>query len=150
MSEMPPPDAERVDQIQALAGRIVEAIARRSEQDPGMSLDQVQSLLVARVRSEAEAHGVRPRELMGYVWRAWEAHNKPPLLGPTEVERVMRRLVEKGLVRLVERPGAEAQLVWTGGSETDLTEKMADLDHEERLFVQAIIRHLRARAGLAP
>src|ERR671929_1194894 len=95
-------------QIDAEASRIVEAIARRSEQDPGMTLDQVQQLLVMRVREEAERLGIRPRALMGAVWRAWERQNRPPMLGPGEAQRVVDRLVERGLLILQERPGADS------------------------------------------
>jgi hypothetical protein len=133
-----------------LADRIVEAIARRSEQDPGMTLEQVQSLLVTRVRAESEALSIPPRTLMGYVWRAWERHNRPPMLGPSEVSRVMRRLEEKGLVRLVETADAQPHLIWTGVTGQDLSNRLADLDHEERLFVRAIIRHLVSRQQPRP
>ena len=133
-------------QIDAEAGRIVEAIARRSEQDPGMTLDQVQQLLVLRVREEAERLGIRPRALMGAVWRAWERQNRPPMLGPTEAQRVIDRLVERGLLALQERPGAEPTLVWTGISVEGLARLEPPLSHEERLFIEGIRRHLAARA----
>src|SRR5437763_12942118 len=100
--------------IQAEADRIVEAIARRSEQDAGLTLDQVQQLLVLRVREEAERLGIRARALMGAVWRAWERQNRPPMLGPTEAQRVVDRLVEHGLLRLQERPGADPTLLRCG------------------------------------
>jgi hypothetical protein len=54
-----------VDDVARHADRIVEAIARRSEQDPGMTLDQVQQLLVRRVRDEADELDIAPRALMG-------------------------------------------------------------------------------------
>jgi len=133
-------------QIDAEAGRIVAAIALRSEQDPGMTLDQVQQLLVMRVREEAERLGIRPRALMGAVWRAWERQNRPPMLGPTEAQRVIDRLIERGLLAAQARPDGESALVWTGASEEALAEPDPPLSHEERLFVEGIRRHLAARA----
>jgi hypothetical protein len=133
-------------QIDAEASRIVEAIARRSEQDPGMTLDQVQQLLVLRVREEAERLGIKPRALMGAVWRAWERQNRPPMLGPSEAQRVIDRLVERGLLALQPRPGSDPALVWTGVSEEQLASIEPPLSHEERLFVEGIRRHLAARA----
>jgi hypothetical protein len=133
-------------QIDAEAGRIVAAIALRSEQDPGMTLDQVQQLLILRVREEAERLGIRPRALMGAVWRAWERQNRPPMLGQGEAQRVIDRLIERGLLAMQERPGAEPTLVWTGVSEQALASLDPPLSHEERLFVEGIRRHLAARA----
>src|SRR3954452_22485827 len=95
------------DRVAIEADRIVEAIAHRSEQDAGLTLDQVQQLLVLRVREEAERLGIRPRALMGAVWRAWERHNHPPMLGPSEAQRVVERLTQRGLLRLQARPGAD-------------------------------------------
>ncbi|HZQ98453.1 MAG TPA: hypothetical protein VFC93_06520 [Chloroflexota bacterium] len=138
------------DTVARHAERIVEAIARRSEQDPGMTLDQVQQLLIRRVRDEAEALGIRPRMLMGAVWRAWERRERPPLLGPTETRRVLERLAERGLLVLKERPGGEPAVLWCGLSGEQLRERLAamdpPLDHEERLFLEGIRRHLEARA----
>ena len=132
------------------ADRIVEAIALRSEQDAGLTLDQVQQLLMLRVREEAERLGIRPRALMGAVWRAWERQNRPPMLGPSEAQRVVDRLVERGLLRLQERPGSEPTLVWCGldgeALEAFIAGMAPPLDHEERLFVEGIRRHLAARA----
>lgn len=132
--------------IQAEADRIVAAIARRSEQDVGMTLDQVQQLLVLRVRDEAERLGIGPRALMGAVWRAWERQNRPPMLGPTEAQRILDRLVERGLLRRRDLPGGEPAFVWCGLQGEALDERLAEieppLDHEERLFVEGIRRHL--------
>ncbi len=131
--------------------RIVQAIALRSEQDSGMSIDQVQQLLVLRVREEAEQLGVRPRALMGAVWRAWERHNWPPLLGHSETRRVLERLIERGLLTMHERLGAEPVVLWCGLDGEALAEKLAaldpPLDHEEVLFLEGIRRHLQARAA---
>jgi hypothetical protein len=136
--------------MQVEAERIVDAIARRSEQDAGMTLDQVQQLLVLRVREEAERLGVRPRALMGAVWRAWEQQNRPPMLGPNEAQRVLDRLVERGLLLRRDLPGGEQTFAWCGLFGEALEEKLASfdppLDHEERLFVEGIRRHLTARA----
>ena len=98
------------------------------------------------MREEAERLGIRPRALMGAVWRAWERQNRPPMLGPSEAQRVIDRLIERGLLALQERPGAEPTLVWTGASEEALTNLDPPLSHEERLFVESIRRHLAARA----
>ena len=138
--------------VRAHAERIVAAIGRRSEQDPGMTLDQVQQLLVRRVRDEAEQLGIGPRQLMGAVWRAWERQDRPPLLGPTETRRVVQRLVARGLLVLQERPdGGEPNVLWCGLSEPQLQARLAEmhppLDHEERLFLEGIRRHLQARAA---
>lgn len=131
--------------------RIVQAIAVRSEQDSGMSIDQVQQLLVLRVREEAEHLGVRPRALMGAVWRAWERHNRPPLLGHSETRRVLERLIERGLLTMIEHPGIEPVVLWCGLAGEALQEKLAalnpPLDHEEKLFLEGIRRHLQARAA---
>src|SRR5919201_5996274 len=101
-------------QIDAEAGRIVAAIALRSEQDPGMTLDQVQQLLILRVREEAERLGIRPRALMGAVWRAWERQNRPPMLGPNEARRVIERLVGRGLLILHQRTDGETNVIGGG------------------------------------
>ena len=131
--------------------RIVQAIAVRSDQDSGMSIDQVQQLLVLRVREEAEQLGVRPRALMGAVWRAWERHNRPPLLGQTETRRVLDRLIERGLLTIEEHQGKEPIVLWCGLEGEALQEKLASLepalDHEEELFLEGIRRHLQARAA---
>jgi hypothetical protein len=137
--------------IRQHAERIVEAIARRSEQDPGMTLDQVQQLLVRRVRDEAEELGIGPRQLMGAVWRAWESRDRPPLLGPTETRRVVERLAARGLLILQPRAdGGEPNVLWCGLGEEELRARLAEmdppLDHEERLFLEGIRRHLAARA----
>lgn len=133
------------------AERIVEAIARRSEQDPGMTLDQVQQLLVLRVREEAERLGIRPRTLMGAVWRAWESRERPPLLGPSEARRVIERLAERGLLTIRQQPGGEPAVLWCGLSGTELEARLETmdppLDHEERLFLEGIRRHLAAKAA---
>ena len=138
------------DAVARHAARIVEAIARRSEQDPGMTLDQVQQLLIRRVRDEANELGVGARLLMGAVWRAWEQRERPPLLGPTETRRVIERLAERGLLVLKERPGDEPSVLWCGLSGDQLRERLAEmdppLDHEEKLFLEGIRRHLEARA----
>jgi len=131
--------------IAAEADRIVEAIARRSEQDAGLTLDQVQQLLVLRVREEAERLGIRPRALMGAVWRAWERQNRPPMLGPGEAQRVIDRLVDRGLLQHQQREGAEPTLVWVGATDAALAEMEPPLSHEELLFVEGIKRHLAAR-----
>jgi hypothetical protein len=132
------------DAVARHAERIVEAIGRRSSQDPGMTLDQVQQLLIRRVRDEAQQLGVGPRQLMGAVWRAWERRERPPLLGPTE------RLAERGLLILRERPGGEPSVLWCGLSGEQLQQRLATmdppLDHEEQLFLEGIRRHLEARA----
>jgi hypothetical protein len=137
------------ERIATEADRIVEAIAHRSEQDAGLTLDQVQQLLVLRVREEAERLGIRPRALMGAVWRAWERQNRPPMLGPSEAQRVVDRLVERGLLRVQERPGGEPALLWCGlqgeALERFLASMEPPLDHEEQLFVEGIRRHLTAR-----
>jgi hypothetical protein len=137
--------------VRAHAERIVEAIGRRSQQDPGMTLDQVQQLLVRRVRDEAEQLGIGPRQLMGAVWRAWERQDRPPLLGPSEARRVVERLAARGLLVLQERPeGGEPNVLWCGLNEQQLEERLAlmdpPLDHEEQLFLEGIRRHLAARA----
>src|SRR5438067_10890665 len=123
------------DAVAAHAERIVDAIARRSDQDPGMTIDQVQHLLIRRVRDEARALGVRPRMLMGAVWRAWEQRERPPLLGPTETRRVIERLAERGLLVLTERDGGEPSVLWCGLSGEELRRRLAEmeppLDHEE-------------------
>lgn len=139
------------DLVRAHAERIVEAIGRRSVQDPGMTLDQIQQLLVRRVRDEAEELGVRPRQLMGAVWRAWEQRDRPPLLGPSETRRVVERLAARGLLILQERPGGgDPNVLWCGDEEAELNERLASmdppLDHEESLFLEGIRRHLAARA----
>ena len=130
--------------VRAEAERIVEAIGRRSAQDPGMTLDQIQQLLVLRVREEAERLGVRPRALMGAVWRAWERQDKPPLLGDGEARRVIDRLAARGLLAVRERPGTEVAIIWCGLEGEELAERLASLDppldHEERLFVESIQR----------
>jgi hypothetical protein len=137
--------------IRSHAELIVEAIGRRSAQDPGMTLDQIQQLLVRRVRDEAEELGVRPRALMGAVWRAWESRDRPPLLGDGEARRVIDRLALRGLLTVRDRPGAEPSVVWCGLRGRQLDELLASLDppldHEERLFVEGIRRHLDARAA---
>jgi hypothetical protein len=129
------------------ATRIVAAIARRSEQDPGMTIDQVQQLLVMRVREEAERLGIRPRALMGAVWRAWEARSRPPLLGPTETRRVLERLASRGLL-IIDQGG---NVHWCGLSDEELEQRLRrlepPLDHEESLFLEGIRRHMRARAA---
>jgi len=133
------------------AERIVDAIARRSEQDSGMTVDQVQQLLVMRVREEAQRLGIRPRALMGAVWRAWEQRSRPPLIGPNEARRVIDRLAGRGLLILQPRPDGEPNVLWCGLSDAELEERLRDmdppLDHEERLFLEGIRRHLRARAA---
>jgi len=139
------------DAVRQHAERIVEAIGRRSEQDSGMTLDQVQQLLVRRVRDEAESLGIRPRQLMGAVWRAWESRDRPPLLGPTETRRVVERLAARGLLILQPRPeGGDPNVLWCGLSGEELEARLATmdppLDHEERLFLEGIRRHLDARA----
>jgi hypothetical protein len=127
------------------AVRIVDAIARRSQQDPGMTVDQVQQLLVLRVREEADRLGVRPRALMGAVWHAWEAQSRPPLLGPTETRRVIERLAERGLLVI----DATGNVHWCGLSDDELKQRLRvlepPLDHEESLFLEGIRRHMRAR-----
>src|SRR5919201_4819237 len=132
-------------QIDAEAGRIVAAIALRSEQDPGMTLDQAQQLLVMRVREEAQRLGIRPRALMGAVWRAWERQSRPPLLGPNETRRVIERLVGRGLLILQPRPDGEPNVLWCGLSDAELEQWLGELDpppdHEERLFIEGIRRH---------
>lgn len=131
--------------------RIVQAIAVRSDQDSGMSIDQVQQLLVLRVREEAEQLGVRPRALMGAVWHAWERHNRPPLLGQSETRRVLDRLIERGLLTVDERQENDPVVLWCGLEGEALQEKLTSLDppldHEETLFLEGIRRHLQARAA---
>src|SRR5438046_10176704 len=97
-----------------------------------MTLDQVQQLLVLRVREEAERLGIRPRALMGAVWRAWERQNRPPMLGPTEAQRVIDRLIERGLLAAQARPGGASALVWTGASEEARADLAPPLSHGER------------------
>src|SRR5579884_2427550 len=138
------------DAVARHAERIVEAIGRRSSQDPGMTLDQVQQLLIRRVRDEAQELGIRPRQLMGAVWRAWEQRERPPLLGPTETRRVIERLAERGLLILHDRRNGEPAVLWCGLSGDELRQRLAEmdppLDHEEQLFLEGIRRHLEARA----
>jgi hypothetical protein len=68
------------------------------------------------------------------------------MLGPTEAQRVIDRLIERGLLAAQARPDGESALVWTGASEEALAELDPPLSHEERLFVEGIRRHLAARA----
>lgn len=135
--------------LEALAERIVAAMVKRAEQDPGMTFDQVQRLLVLRVRQEAEEAGVRPRELMGAVWRAWERHNRPPMLGDAETDRIIQRLVEKGILRREQRADGTSIVLWAGLTGEDLEARLRTLDHEEHLFVRAIIQYFQ-RYGTGP
>ncbi len=137
-------------EVQEHAERIVEAIARRSAQDAGLSIEQVQNLLVLRVREEAEQLGIRPRALMGAVWRAWEKRDRPPLLGPSETMRVLERLAERGLLTMRRQGEGDPQVIWCGLPDDQVDARLAQMDpplsHEERLFVEGIRRHLAARA----
>jgi hypothetical protein len=137
--------------LRAPAAAIVAAIARRSEQDSGMTFDQVQSLLVRRVQDEASRLGVKPRALMGAVWRIWESESRAPILGEAETARLIERLVERDLLRFVARNGAEPALVWCGldgeALEAHLATLDPPLDHAERLLVESVRRHLAARAA---
>lgn len=139
------------EEIARQAEQIVDAIAERSRQDPGMTLDQVQQLLVLRVREAAERLGIRPRALMGAVWRGWEQASRPPILGPGETRRVIARLAARGLLVVQERADAEPAVLWCGLTGDALDRRLAaldpPLDHEERLFVESIRRHLEARAA---
>ncbi len=129
-------------ELSELADRIVEALVRRAEQDPGMTLDEVQSLLVLRVRAEAAQAGVRPRELMAAVWRSWEAHNRPPILGQGESYRIVDSLVAKGILAREERAGGDPVIRWAGLSRAELEARLHTLTHEEQLFVRGIINYL--------
>ncbi len=129
-------------ELRELADRIVEALVRRAEQDPGMTLDEVQSLLVLRVRAEAAQAGVRPRELMSAVWHAWEARDRPPILGKGESYRIVDSLVAKGILTREERAGAEPIIRWAGLSRAEVAARLHTLSHEEQLFVRGIINYL--------
>lgn len=128
--------------LSELADRIVAAMVRRAEQDPGMTLDEVQQLLVLRVRAEAERIGVAPRELMTAVWRSWERHDRPPILGQRESYRIVDSLVGKGILTREERKGGETVIRWSGLSRAQVEAVLATLSHEEQLFVRGVIRYL--------
>jgi hypothetical protein len=125
-----------------LADDIVTALIHRAEQDPGMSLDEVQRLLVLRVREQAEANGLRPRELMGAVWRAWERYGRPPILGTNESEPIVASLVAKGILARGELPGAPPVLRWGELTRSQVEERLSELTHEEQLFVRGILSYL--------
>jgi hypothetical protein len=133
-------------QMVEIADRIVAALVKRAEQDSGLTLDAVQRLLMLRVREEAVQAGVPPRELMSAVWRSWERHNRPAMLGDKESLRIVERLVEKGLLLREDQPGEPPIIRWSGLSGDELEERLDSLDHEERLFVRGVIEYLR-RAG---
>jgi hypothetical protein len=134
--------------IDDLADRIVQALARRAEQDTGLTVDEVQHLLVLRVRADAERAGVSPRTLMGAVWRSWERHQRPPMLGTGESYRIIDSLVEKGILTREDQAGDTPVIKWAGLTQDEVQEKYAGLSHEERLFVQGVLRYL-ARASSA-
>lgn len=115
-----------------------------------MSIDQVQNLLVMRVREEAASLGIRPRALMAAVWRAWERMNRPPLLGATETRAVLERLAARGLLELRPTPDGDPSVLWSGLSDEEVARRVAGMDpplsHDEALFLEGIKRHLLARS----
>ena len=135
--------------IDVLADQIVEALMRRAEQDSGMTLEEVQRLLVLRVRTEAAQAGLHPRELMQAVWLAWERHNRPPMLGEAESQRIVDSLVRKGILIREEGPGGEAIIRWAGLPREQVEAISATLTHEERLFLHGVLRYLRRNGAPA-
>jgi hypothetical protein len=136
-----------IERLDELADRIVEAMMRRAEQDSGMTVDEVQQLLVLRVREEAARANVRPRHLMGAVWRSWERHNRPPMLGEGEAYRIVDSLVDKGILQREERPGEAPIIRWGGLSLAEVEARMGGLTHDEQLFVRGVLRYLERYGG---
>ena len=134
--------------VDEMADRVVEAMARRAEQDTGLTVDEVQRLLLLRVRADAERAGVPPRELMSAVWRSWERHDRPPMLGVGESYRIVDSLVEKGILTREVQAGTTPVIRWAGLSREEVERRFAELSHDERLFVQGVLRYL-ARASAA-
>ena len=133
-------------ELDSLADQIVEAMVRRAEEDSGMTMDEVQRLLVMRVQAEAARTGTPPRELMRAVWQSWERHNRPPMLGEEESNRIVDSLVRKGFLQREERPGAPPVIRWGTLSPAEAEKKMPELTHEEQLFVRGILRYLQRQS----
>ncbi len=129
-------------ELQRLADRIVAALAERAERDAGPTVEQVQRLLVLRVRSDAQAAGVSPRELMSAVWRSWLRHDQPPMLGEHESWQIVDSLVEKGFLMREETGGGTPVIRWSGLSPEEVERRSSELSHDERLFVRGVLRFL--------
>lgn len=129
-------------EIEKLADDIVEALVRRAEDDPGMSFDDVQRLLVLRVRTEARQSGVGSRALMSAVWHAWERRNRPSILGEGESYRIVDGLVAKGILVREDRPNSTPVIRWGGLTQAEVEARLDTLTHEEQLFVRGVLRYL--------
>ena len=129
--------------VEELAARIVAALIKRAEQDAGLSVEQVQQLLLLRVKADAEKNGLAPRVLMAAVWRVWEQHDRPPMLGEQESERIVDGLVRKGILTRGRSADGAAVVGWGGLSGREVERRLPALNHDERLFVLGILRLLR-------
>jgi hypothetical protein len=128
--------------LQELADKIVLALAERAERDTGLSVEQVQKLLALRVQNDARAAGVSPRDLMSAVWRSWQRHDQPPMLGERESWQIVDSLVAKGFLTREETGGDQPVIRWSGLSAEEVELRLAELNHDEQLFVRGVLRYL--------
>ncbi|MHB1130798.1 MAG: hypothetical protein ACYC4L_00215 [Chloroflexota bacterium] len=135
--------------VEDVADRIVEALMRRAAADAGLTVEQVQRLLVLRVQADAESHGLATTELMAAVWQSWERHDRPPMLGQGESYRIVGGLVRKGILALDEGQDGVPAVRWGSLSRAEVEQRFDELSHDERLFLLGVLRYLK-RIGAAP
>ncbi|MHB1416005.1 MAG: hypothetical protein ACYC1C_12220, partial [Chloroflexota bacterium] len=87
---------------------------------------------------------------MRAVWQSWERHNRPPMLGEEESNRIVDSLVRKGFLQREERPGAPPVIRWGTLSPAEAEQRMSELTHEEQLFVRGILRYLQRQSPQSP